>query len=225
MLGNIIGAGLNFLGNVIGGNIAAKSNERAADKQYEYQKDLINRQNVYNSPANQMKRLQEAGLNPNLVYGGGNVVGNQSGTGTAPSVASNGDYGLSAGVRDAINSTMAIDNHDMDMQMKQQEILQKGDTHNAVMKQAKVQLEKTQTEDKVLKAQLEALELDNIVRMYIGSNVNTSKDNFLYKLLGGFAAGSTGNSGNIYKILEFKKRFGYTPSKPELINYIKGSVL
>jgi len=30
-------------------------------------------QNEYNSPLNQMKRLKEAGLNPNLMYGKGTV--------------------------------------------------------------------------------------------------------------------------------------------------------
>lgn len=33
-------------------------------------------QNEYNSPLAQMNRLKSAGLNPNLVYGGGNVTGN-----------------------------------------------------------------------------------------------------------------------------------------------------
>lgn len=36
-------------------------------------------QNMYNSPAAQMSRLQEAGLNPHLVYGSGNVAGNNAG--------------------------------------------------------------------------------------------------------------------------------------------------
>ena len=35
-----------------------------------------NRQNEYNSPQQQMQRLKEAGLNPNLVYGTGSVVAN-----------------------------------------------------------------------------------------------------------------------------------------------------
>lgn len=35
-------------------------------------------QNEYNSPAQQMQRLEQAGLNKNLVYGGGNVTGNTS---------------------------------------------------------------------------------------------------------------------------------------------------
>ena len=50
---------------------------------YKYQKDLEmwNLQNQYNSPAAQMARLAEAGLSPNLVYGGGNVTGNAASTG------------------------------------------------------------------------------------------------------------------------------------------------
>lgn len=42
-------------------------------------------QNEYNSPLNQMERLKEAGLNPNLVYGQGSVVGNSA---SSPSPAS-----------------------------------------------------------------------------------------------------------------------------------------
>lgn len=52
-----------------------KKNRRWQEKMYDKQRadrlsdwDL---QNAYNSPAAQMKRLQEAGLNPNLVYGKG----------------------------------------------------------------------------------------------------------------------------------------------------------
>lgn len=40
--------------------------------------DAWKRMNDYNSPVNQMKRLREAGLNPALVYGSGNVTGNSS---------------------------------------------------------------------------------------------------------------------------------------------------
>lgn len=43
---------------------------------YAYSKDLEmwNTANLYNSPAEQMKRLQAGGLNPNLVYGHGNAI-------------------------------------------------------------------------------------------------------------------------------------------------------
>lgn len=40
-------------------------------------------QNEYNSPKNQMKRFQEAGLNPNLIYGQGNS-GNAGNVSSAP---------------------------------------------------------------------------------------------------------------------------------------------
>jgi len=41
--------------------------------QYEWQKniEMWNMQNAYNTPANQMARYREAGLNPNLIYGQG----------------------------------------------------------------------------------------------------------------------------------------------------------
>ena len=41
-------------------------------------------QNEYNTPANQMKRLQDAGLNPNLIYGSGSANTGIAG-GVAPS--------------------------------------------------------------------------------------------------------------------------------------------
>lgn len=37
--------------------------------------EMWNMQNAYNSPKEQMARLQSAGLNPNLAYGSGNVAG------------------------------------------------------------------------------------------------------------------------------------------------------
>lgn len=48
---------------------------------YSYDRDVAmwEAANRYNSPEAQMKRLTEAGLNPNLVYGTGTVTGNTSG--------------------------------------------------------------------------------------------------------------------------------------------------
>lgn len=49
--------------------------------EYSYQKDLDmwERQNEYNSPANQMQRMIDAGLNPNLMYGQGDTGNASSG--------------------------------------------------------------------------------------------------------------------------------------------------
>lgn len=41
----------------------------ASNLAFNQQQDLINQQNIYNSPLQQMQRLRDAGLNPNLVYG------------------------------------------------------------------------------------------------------------------------------------------------------------
>ena len=148
-----IGGAISAAGGIAGGLIGAYSNERAARIQGEMQQDMINRQNVYNSPANQMKRLQEAGLNPNLVYSGGNVTGNQSGTGTAPTIASNGDYGISRALQ-GIQTHMAIENHDMDMQMKQQQLLQEKQKTKSLPLQIAAQLQKTASEDRLINTQI-----------------------------------------------------------------------
>lgn len=47
------------------------ANEQAATTAYNRGIEQWNRENVYNSPTAQMERLKQAGLNPNLVYGGG----------------------------------------------------------------------------------------------------------------------------------------------------------
>lgn len=68
---NPVGDAVNSL---LGGSAAAKD-------AYKYNMQAVEYQNAYNTPAQQMARLREAGLNPNLVYGSGSVSGNLS---TAP---------------------------------------------------------------------------------------------------------------------------------------------
>lgn len=63
-------------------------------KQNQQQWAMWNAQNAYNTPAAQMERLKEAGLNPMLVYGHGSVVGNTAGAMSAASGSSGGGAGL-----------------------------------------------------------------------------------------------------------------------------------
>lgn len=69
-------------GNALFGGISAKRNFKYAKKMADYQNTMNiqnwRMQNEYDSPSAQMARLDEAGLNPNLVYGSGTVVGNSS---------------------------------------------------------------------------------------------------------------------------------------------------
>lgn len=86
----IASAGSDFLGSIINNtwNTASRAGEREHQYQmtdYLYSKDLEqwNRANEYNTPANQMRRFKDAGLNPNLIYGQGT-----SGNTALPSVSS-----------------------------------------------------------------------------------------------------------------------------------------
>lgn len=78
----------NFLGGIASGFAGAIGQKRAQERQYSHNLKLAKYQNTwneaqlekqlaYNTPANQMQRYKDAGLNPHLIYGQGNP-GNQS---------------------------------------------------------------------------------------------------------------------------------------------------
>lgn len=90
--GGIAGAASSIIGG-IGGAIQARKNRKLAremqQKQFDWQREenerafqrnlqMWNQQNAYNSPAAQMQRLEDAGLNPNLAYG--NLASGQAGS-------------------------------------------------------------------------------------------------------------------------------------------------
>lgn len=62
----------------VGSLFTIGAQKRAATTAFKRQKELFDYQNAYNTPANQMKRLKEAGLNPALMYGQG-TTGNATG--------------------------------------------------------------------------------------------------------------------------------------------------
>lgn len=75
----LIAAGLLSGGGALGGSILNNlQNRRLANNAQNFELEMWNRSNEYNSPAAQMARLKSAGLNPNLVYGTGTVSGNSS---------------------------------------------------------------------------------------------------------------------------------------------------
>lgn len=65
-------------------------NKKAATRAYERELHMWNLNNEYNTPAAQVQRLKDAGLNPALVYGTGASVatGNSKGAAHAPQAAS-----------------------------------------------------------------------------------------------------------------------------------------
>lgn len=74
-----IGSGVNVGGNILSTYMQNKHNKQMAEYAYTKDLEMWNRQNEYNNPINQMNRLKNAGLNPNLVYGNG-AVGNTGST-------------------------------------------------------------------------------------------------------------------------------------------------
>lgn len=85
IIGSLISGGLSLGSSLFNGysqksavKEANKGNMELAKYQNARNIELWNANNEYNSPGAQMGRLQEAGLNPNLVYGSGSAVGNTS---------------------------------------------------------------------------------------------------------------------------------------------------
>lgn len=74
----LIAAGSAVADNLIrskGQKRANRENERLAKEQRNWSEKMWHEQNAYNHPQMQMARLKAAGLNPNLVYGSGSVIG------------------------------------------------------------------------------------------------------------------------------------------------------
>lgn len=101
---NILGAAGGAAGALFGGafNLGGmalqnKYNKEMAEIQNQYNIEAWNRQNEYNSPTQQMNRLKEAGLNPNLIYDMGNP-GNSS---SAPQLSAPNAPDAQSAMRDA----------------------------------------------------------------------------------------------------------------------------
>ena len=81
----IAAAGASIIGGLIGGAINANQSKKSQERQARIQKEQFDYTNQYNLPINQVKRLMDAGLNPNLLYGSSHPTGNTAGM---PSVGS-----------------------------------------------------------------------------------------------------------------------------------------
>lgn len=66
--GSAVSGGMGLLGSYLN----YKYNSKLQDKQNQFNLQMWNLQNEYNSPQAQMKRYEEAGLNPALIYSQGN---------------------------------------------------------------------------------------------------------------------------------------------------------
>lgn len=107
--GAIIAAVASIITTVIAGEQQKSANKDAFNAQFDAQKKLIADQNAYNTPANQMARLQAGGLNPHLMYGQGSP-GNQPSAGSAPAMAAVDYLGMGEKVSNTISNTLPLIN-------------------------------------------------------------------------------------------------------------------
>lgn len=94
----LVTGGLSAIGNAITGGASARKQyqyqSKLMDKQNNFALSMYNMDNRYNSPVMQRARLEEAGLNPNLMYGSGGVSNVSGGApGSASGQAPQVDYG------------------------------------------------------------------------------------------------------------------------------------
>lgn len=98
--GSLLGVGSSFLKGAIGNyferqslDYQAQLNEQAAVNAYNRQLDFWYKQNAYNDPSSQVRRLLDAGLNPAMINANGvnNTAGGLSSTPQASSGSPNGN--------------------------------------------------------------------------------------------------------------------------------------
>lgn len=72
----LISAGIGVAAGAATSAIQHKYNKKLADYQFDKNLEMWNKQNEYNTPKAQRERLEDAGLNPALAYGGAGNAGN-----------------------------------------------------------------------------------------------------------------------------------------------------
>lgn len=74
--------GSNLINGLVGGGISYGYQKKLMNHQYELQNQMLDKVNAYNSPQQQLVRLRQAGMNPNLAYQSVNSVAGS----TTPSI-------------------------------------------------------------------------------------------------------------------------------------------
>lgn len=108
--GSFLSAGMNNLFSRQNAETSFKHQKDLMALQQQYAVDNWNRENNYNRPEEQMKRLKDAGLNPDLVYGNG-AAGLQAGptaSPTAPAAPMAQTIPMSNPVADAVQAAVGI---------------------------------------------------------------------------------------------------------------------
>ncbi len=121
-------------------NQGLEFNKAESQRSRDYNTSMLQYQNAYNSPAQQIQRMRAAGLNPDLIYGNGQLgsssaSGNGSPSASAPGAPSGTSYNpQSTRIGDAIMNALSIERQ------------------RAEIDAIKANVEKTGTENEILKS-------------------------------------------------------------------------
>lgn len=151
--GAIIGKGLNALGSWLGVKNQQGFNAREAQKQRDWQEKMYNLQNEYNLPSAQMERLNQAGLNPNLVYGDG-----------ATTLAASVGSGASASAQQAKIPDLDILGSYLNLRQQKENI-----------DLTRAQWDLTRTQDREKEANIENIEADTELKEYQKNLLNSQR--------------------------------------------------
>lgn len=127
---------------VIGSLIQNKANKKAATVAFNRQRQLINEANIYNSPLNQMSRLREAGLNPNLIYGQGPGSLVSANAGTPPAEHNENIFqniGIYATMKQIANQKRQLDLQERDIKLREAQ-------NPSIIKKNEAEADKTNSE-------------------------------------------------------------------------------
>lgn len=90
-ISGLIGGGISTIGNLVGNGISFKQQQKLAADQFNYNKQLMQLQQDYNNPKNQISMYRSAGINPYAVLGNNTSITSSSvGQGSAPSLGNLG---------------------------------------------------------------------------------------------------------------------------------------
>lgn len=81
----LLSAGISTIGNIFGNTLGYGQAKRLQSRQYEFNKQLLQMQQDYNSPVNQMSLYRQAGINPYAALGHNTSI--SAGSVGAPSVS------------------------------------------------------------------------------------------------------------------------------------------
>lgn len=123
-LPNIIGSALGAVSGISQQNSANRANMELAQYQFDRNLEMWNKQNEYNTPANQMARYMEAGLNPNLIYSQGTPgIATNAPEYKAPEIrkfTNFGDFGMSSAMQAGL--TMQQTQSNIELQKSQADL-------------------------------------------------------------------------------------------------------